>query len=136
MVEISGEDSGDLCVACRGHSTPQADEMSPLEHPRFTQPVTVEAEFAETCGGAQALAETIAATIGDPASAVLPMRFVFSRGWGEGYQLHVAHVGRRGDSVIVRRFRRNDPVVSRLRHPRERRPSTVATDGTGDGDAA
>ena len=107
----------------------EAAETVRLEHPAFGRPVLAERNFAEACGGRGALAARIATTVGDPSAAALPIRLAFARGRGEDYQLHVAHIGRRGDTVTVRRFRPNDPVVSRFRFPRERQPMAALSGG-------
>ena len=132
MVDQGADQGSETCVMCRLHSAAgEPEDMVRLEHPSFGIPVLADRAFARTCGGGWSLANRIAATVGDPSAAALPMRFAFARGRGEDYELHVAHIDRRGDTVIVRRFRPDDPVVSRFRFPRERQSVATPTGGAG-----
>lgn len=132
IVERGADGDSETCVMCLlGSDAREPEDMVRLEHPSFGSPVLVDRAFVRACGGNGLLAGRIAATVGDPSVAALPMRFAFARGRGEDYQLHVAHIDRRGDTVTVRRFRPDDPVVSRFRLPRERQPGAACSAGDG-----
>lgn len=117
MVEVDEA----ACDACDDTGEPPV--MIDLDHDAFAGPVVAELGFVEECGGPDRLATAIAHTLGDPVGAALPMRFAFTRGRGENYELHVAHIRRDEQGVVVRRFQRGDDVVSRVRISRSRHPA-------------